>query len=279
MTLCDVRHEAGPPADELVAKIVSIADQVVPVLESITDLSVGPRPVIRVITPDAWVEALAADNRRSAQRDIDDLDLTPEQVQQRLERARGKEEELRLIWPLVMGATIEAEDGTPEVLLVPEALRHCGFEEPELIKVVAHELNHVAQHRAGDGAAFLAQRTAFGVLRGLEGVMAAYFLSGHSRWADLIVTTRMIGREVQENTGRQTETYWQVREQVEQRYRHDRGNLPGPPRAAYVEGSQWVRIVVDEVGTAVLNRAWKETSLMPTSVELEDPHAWIARVA
>ncbi|TXL83952.1 zinc-dependent metalloprotease [Streptomyces sp. IB2014 016-6] len=282
MTFCDIRHEAGAEADALVARIAGIAEQVVPVLEEVTDLPVGPGAVIRILTPDAWAVAQAMHLARGTQRDITDLDLTPEQIEQCRNRARATAEEARLVWPLVMGSTVEAMDGTPHVLLVPEALGHCGVEEPELFKVIAHELNRIAQHRAGDGAAFLAQSTAFPALRGLKGVMAPYFLSGHSRWADLKVTTRLLGREVNEDTGWQSETYRHLKQQqVREHYSGPQAKAaaPGPARAAYVDGAQWIRTVVNRVGTGAVNRAWKDTTLMPTWAETADPDAWIARVA
>lgn len=279
MNICDVRNEADHTADDLAAQVETIAAQVVPVLEETTKLTVGPRPVIRILQPDAWVSALMEDYERGCQRDIADLDLSQQDIDSLPARAKAREEDLRLVWPLVMGTTIEAADRTPQVLLVPESLQHNGFQEPELMKVVAHELTHVAQHVAGDGIAFLAQQTTFPAKRGFEGVMAAHFLTGHARWTDLLVTTELLGREVSVDTGRQSEQSVQLRQQMNRRYQTDPKKHPGLPRAAYLQGAHWVRTVIGEVGPHAFNRAWKDPHLMPTLVELHEPDAWVKRIA
>lgn len=272
MTFCDVRNESGPAADELTIQIAGIAAQVVPVLESVTDLTVGPAvPVIRVVTPDTWVELHMAHVQRVVQHNTDELNLGWLKAKIFRYALRVKSRHLQVIWPIVMGATVEAEDGTPHVLLVPEALEHCGFEKPELMKTIAHELAHVLQHLTGDGAAFAAGMS-MRSQRGPNGLAVKHFLEGHARWADLLVTTRLLGREVDEQSGRESETYWRTRAQAEKR-----GG--GPPREVYRQGAKWVGAVVDQVGTDPLNRAWKDPSLIPTHAEILAPESWIARVA
>lgn len=46
----------------------------------------------------------------------------------------------------------------------------------------------------------------------------------------------------------------------------------------YRDGAQFVRTVVDQVGMAGFNRVWESAQTLPTSSELADPGAWVARV-
>jgi coenzyme F420 biosynthesis associated uncharacterized protein len=46
----------------------------------------------------------------------------------------------------------------------------------------------------------------------------------------------------------------------------------------YRDGARFVRSVVDQVGMAGFNRVWESAATLPTSTELADPLAWVARV-
>jgi uncharacterized protein (DUF2342 family) len=48
--------------------------------------------------------------------------------------------------------------------------------------------------------------------------------------------------------------------------------------AQYVQGAQFVRAVLAQVGHEGLNQAFTEPTSLPTAAEMEDPAAWIARV-
>ena len=279
MTICQVRQEIDG-CEQLARQIGEIAQRVIPVLEEVTALSVGPSPLIRLVTPTVWADDHAAQAARFLARDIADFPSTPEVIATLTERAKEKDAEMRLIWPLVAGATIDDADGIPQVLIIPEALHHLGFEEPEIYKVLAHELCHVAQILAGDGALLLAYHTNARAERGLSDVVPAYLGSGHSRWADLLVTTRLLGREVNEDTGRQSETFWKVVQTAKARYEADPTRSPGPSGAAYQDGASWVAAAVEQTGgTDLVNRAWKDMALLPTMPEIGDPDAWVRRAA
>ncbi len=47
----------------------------------------------------------------------------------------------------------------------------------------------------------------------------------------------------------------------------------------YSGGRAFVAGVVDEVGVAGFNRIWTSPNTLPTLAEIEDPHAWVARMA
>jgi uncharacterized protein (DUF2342 family) len=45
----------------------------------------------------------------------------------------------------------------------------------------------------------------------------------------------------------------------------------------YVQGKQFCDTVASEVGIEGLNAVWRSPQDMPTTAELDDPHAWIRR--
>jgi len=279
MTICQVRQETDW-CEQLAHQIEETAEQVIPVLEEVTGLSVGPSPLIRLVNPTVWADDHAAQAARFLARDIADFPSTPEVIETLTTRAQEKDAEMRRIWPLVAGATIDNADGIPQVLIMPEALHHLGFEEPEIYKLLAHELCHVAQIIVGDGALLLAYHTKARAERGLSDVVPAYLGSGHSRWADLQVTTRLLGREVSEHTGRQSERVRQLIHDARARHEADPTRTPGPSKAAYQDGARWVAAVVAQTGsTDLINRAWKDMTLLPTMPEIGDPPAWVRRAA
>jgi coenzyme F420 biosynthesis associated uncharacterized protein len=79
-------------------------------------------------------------------------------------------------------------------------------------------------------------------------------------------------------------------EQIRQRFQRRREE-PGRVDAAmrrllgldaklrqYRDGACFVRAVVDQVGMAGFNRVWESADTLPTSSELADPSAWVARM-
>jgi hypothetical protein len=266
MALCIVQNEAGRSNRGLADQISEIADQVIPALHKITGLALGQQPVIRLLPLSGWRDALTARQRASLREKIDAGTPLGQLMPARRE-LRNTLRQLRLVGRLVMGTTSINANGAPEMLLTPEGLKNAGFEEPELMKVTAHELNHCAQALAG-ATAFTAP----------DEDAAPLLFSGHSRWADWEVTKLLIGREVDEDTGRQTAAYWRTTKKMMYRYAKHPELMPGASRLKYQLGGQWVRQVVERVGTDPINRVWGDLSLAPTMAEITDVNAWIERV-
>jgi uncharacterized protein (DUF2342 family) len=46
----------------------------------------------------------------------------------------------------------------------------------------------------------------------------------------------------------------------------------------YAIGERFMNQVADEAGLAAVNKVWESEEAMPTLAEMQDPHAWLARV-
>jgi hypothetical protein len=262
----------APRGISLGTAVSGLADAALPVLEDVTRLRVGAAPVIRLMTPEAWHSARTAYAERVIARDVRDFAL-PDSVGEALgQAARAKQNRLEHLWHLVQGAVVETDDWRPEILLVPEALAEWGVEDDGLLRILAHNLARVGQHRAGGGRAFLAHRTHLKEARGWSGIATAHALRGHARWADGQVTTRLIGRRVGFLTGRESPDMKALLAIV------SNGADGEPPHAVQEAGAVWALDVVTLAGPDTLNRAWADPSLLPTRREISDPERWTARV-
>ncbi len=271
MPLCDVRVEA-PREVSLGGAVSEFADAVLPVVEEVTHLPVGDSPVIRLVTPEAWHEARAGYIERVITRDVRDFGFPDSAVDVFRKSPLVEPSRHELLWQLIEGTVIETEEWVPEILLVPDALSEWGVEDDGLIRILAHHLAGVAQHRASDGRAFLAHTTLFREVRGWAGVATGHALHGHARWADGEVTLRLLGRKVGVRTGRESVDVKTLMAVV------DKGADGEPPQAVREAGAVWAVDVVTLAGVDTLNLAWADPSLMPTRDEIADAEQWVARV-
>lgn len=270
MPLCDVRVEA-PRGISWGVAVSDLADAVLPVLEEVTRLRVGPSPVVRLVTPEAWYAARTAYTERVVLRDVRDFGFPDAAGDVFREAARAKESRHESLWRLIRGTVIETEDWQPEILLVPDALAEWGVRDDGLMAFLAHQLARVGQHRASGGNAFLAHETLFREARGWADVATGHAVHGHARWAEGEVTTRLIGRKVGMGTGRESPDMKALMTVV------SKGADSETPQAVQEAGAVWAVDVVILAGADTLNRAWAEPSLMPTRREIADPEMWVAR--
>jgi uncharacterized protein (DUF2342 family) len=55
--------------------------------------------------------------------------------------------------------------------------------------------------------------------------------------------------------------------------------LLGASRDTYQRGARLIGCAVDAQGTDLVNRIWKDTSLLPTPKEIAAPETWVDRIA
>ncbi|MET7573381.1 zinc-dependent metalloprotease [Streptomyces sp. NPDC005492] len=237
-----------------------------------TGLPLPPEIRFRLLTPKEWRSAGLQHRERILQRDIADLELPPEKINAMFGALRISSAFTTLVWPLVLGQTIKAADGRTETTIVPRALHHSGLlaDEQCLTQMIAHELVHHAQAEARSGVIW---HTFFPTERKISKHGVAVSLEGHASWADQQVTTRLFGRPIDHR--QQAPRSW--------RYRlHD--SIPGirrlgPPREAYEQGARLIAHAVQTHGTDLVNRAWKDSALLPATEEITAPETWCRRIA
>ncbi|MGW0491133.1 zinc-dependent metalloprotease [Streptomyces olivaceus] len=260
---------------DLAERITEILRKVAPLVEETTSLSLPPEVRFRLLTPKAWRQAEGEYRQRILARDIADPDLLlpSEQIAPVRLILKATKFMPALVWPLILGSTVVAFDGRSETLVVPKALRHCGLlaHEPSLYQVITHELTHHAQDAACDDNP--AWKTFFPHLRKIEPRSISPFVEGHAHWTDQQVTTLLYGEPVNHAQ--------QAKRSLRARF-HKR--IPGirdlgPSAAAYEQGARLVGHTVTTHGTELVNRVWKDTSLLPTPSEIAEPGDWSTRIA
>jgi hypothetical protein len=258
---------------DLADQISAILHRVAPTVKEITDLPLPSEGVrFRLLTPKEWREEHRQNLHRVLARDIADLDLSPKQIDAARTGLKITGFVPALVWPMVLASTQEAADGQCETVIAPRALHHGGAlaDERVLLQVVAHELVHHLQDEARSGTVwksfFLHQREILAPPRSVSTV-----LEGHATWADRQVTTRLFGTPADHRQARKS---W--------RYRlHSSfpgiGRL-GPSREGYEQGAQLIGHAMAAHGVGLVNRIWKDLSLLPTADEIADPEAWTLRI-
>ncbi|MFE2595963.1 zinc-dependent metalloprotease [Streptomyces sp. NPDC057617] len=263
----EVRDETDCHAS-LREQIEDIVIEVAPLVADVTGLSLPSRVVYRLITPTVWkhesIEAIWA----LLARDIAELSpsgarrteaKTDVQVQTRL---------IPLVWPLVMGQTIETGTGT-QTHLVPATLKHTGVlsDERFLCQVVVHELVRQMQHAAGANG----WRTFMPDLRGLADRAISHLIEGHARWADQLVTAKLFGTPVDAGLAPWSDLYRKSSQHPEVKDMWEQRHIP------YRQGTQFVGAVVAVGGTDAVNRIWGDREMIPRTHEILDPGLWLQR--
>jgi len=251
-------------------QLLKVLGTVAPHVEETTGLPLPTGVRYRLLTPKAWREEYRLDLRRVLARDIADLELTQEEIDRTRTGLKIAGLFPVLVWPLMLANTHRAGDGRRETIIAPKAWRHAGLlaDEPALHQVIAHELVHHLQAEARSGEVW---KTFFPGKRGIGEVprrSPSFVLEGHATWADRQITTHLFGTPADH---RQTRKSW--------RYRlHN--SLPGihrlgPSREAYEQGAVLIARAVEAHGTHVVNRVWKDVSLLPDAEEMADPDVWV----
>ncbi|MFD9441823.1 zinc-dependent metalloprotease [Streptomyces sp. NPDC060006] len=268
-TVLDETHRNAGLRD----RILGILDTVAPHVAQTTGLPLPAEIRYRLLTPNRWRTEHRHITRRVLDRDITDLKLTPQEISRTRKRVRTAGLIPVLTWPFTPTDTHQAADGQHETILTPTAWRHAGLlvDEPALHQVVTHALVHHLQAEARNSTVW---KTFFPDKRGMSDVphrSPAFVLEGHAHWADQQITRRLFGTPADH---RHAPKSW--------RYRLHH-SLPaihrlGPSRAAYEKGTALIARAVEAHGTHVVNRVWKDISLLPTAEEIADPDVWVRRL-
>ncbi|MEU0109055.1 zinc-dependent metalloprotease [Streptomyces sp. NPDC006251] len=247
--------------------------KVAPMVAETTGLSLPPTVRFRLMTPAAWRHEVREQRLRSLVRDIAELEMRPEDASAARLAIKVTGFVPVLVWPLVLGATGVGADGQSETLIAPRALRHSGLlkHEPSLTQMASHELSHQVQDAAsGDDGLW---HTTVPHLRNLDARGLSGFVEGHAHWTDQQVTTLLYGRPVDYHQEAPRSLRYRLHTSIPGVRRL------GPSRAAYKQGALFIRDAVAEHGVDLVNRVWKDVTLLPTAEEIFDPEAWMRRIA
>ncbi|MDQ0904481.1 hypothetical protein QFZ22_000466 [Streptomyces canus] len=272
MPSVDVRNEAGPRFDPLAARLDALAVETLPLVEAVTGLPLPDPVVIRTMTVRDWKR----EHRRSAKRQLHsetvELDVPLKALRQAGIQSAGRQRFRKRFWPTIGGQAVLFEPGRPELVLLPKALRHGGRLDDTafLYKALGHEMTHLAQYAASDGAIWAAQDTFYPAQRGIADRDYGFLLEGHAYWADQQITTKILGAPVSTD---------EASPHSSRRYRK---LAASPHRHAAVEqfrrACDTVSQIINSHGLDVFNQVWHRPDLVPTQKETsDDVAAWQAR--
>ncbi|MEU9405136.1 zinc-dependent metalloprotease [Streptomyces sp. NPDC048281] len=259
---------------ELSELLSSILHTVAPIVKETTGLPLPAEVRYRLLTPKEWRNATRHNQQRILARDIADLELKPEEIKAARIAVKISTVVPVFVWPLVFASTMEAADGQVETFLAPRSLHHSGFltNQQCLTVMNAHELVHHAQFLAREGHVW---ETFFPARRGIprRGHSASVLLEGHATWAEQRITARLFGAPV--NHRELAKRSW--------RYRLHAGfpgvRRLGPRLDSYEQGARLITHAVNTCGIDVVNRVWRDASLLPTAEETAAPDTWAQRLA
>ncbi|MEU9190298.1 hypothetical protein AB0D14_38410 [Streptomyces sp. NPDC048484] len=189
-------------------------------------------------------------------------------------KARGKRKVILstrfAFWPMMLGEAVDLVAGHPELVIVPEALRHAGVlgNGPLLHKLLAHEMTHLAQY-AANGKLWDDQETFFPMRRGVADRAYSFLLEGHAYWADRQITTEIFGAPVTtDETSPDASELWR---------KLASSPVPKKIKPVLKRSTDAVTQLIGDVGLHVFNEVWTRPDLMPTTAESEQPEIWRRR--
>ncbi|MER6714624.1 zinc-dependent metalloprotease [Streptomyces sp. NPDC000877] len=264
-----VRQEAGPAFAALGARLEQIGTETAPLVSAVTGLPLPDTVIIRTMAVDDWKQ----EHRRSSKQHLvaEALQLGATFRTKALLMRRARLLARHMFWPTMLGEAVALEPGHPELVIVPEALRHAGRLEdiPVLHKLLGHEMTHLAQYAASDGAVWAAQDSYFPAQRGIADRDYPFLVEGHAYWADRQITTKLFGQPVStdEASAHASDRYLKLH--------------ASPMRAKAVEqqrrATDSVARLIDTQGLDTFNRVWTDPTLVPTKAETGTPDLWQRR--
>ncbi|MFE7115952.1 hypothetical protein ACFU99_11095 [Streptomyces sp. NPDC057654] len=271
----ELLQEAGEQYDELGWRIKETAEKVIPVVKSTTGLPLPHRPVMRLVTKEAWSAEYTAfqigvwnRGRGKANESLDHANFV--KVRQALTDRLGK---ILEEWHLRFAQCIETPMLQPELLILPESLHRAGADQDSgrLSQMLAHEITHLAQYWASEGRSFDFFHSHFREVLNIDGMIDfSLLLEGHASWAQYQVTRELLGSEADRVTGEMPAYICQSASSSE--YERTRA------RSAYTARRDFVEYVITEVGTHGFNALWKHSALYPLDRELRLPNLYLLRV-
>lgn len=266
-----VVNKSGRRARELAQRLEELAGVAAPLVEAVTDLELPNTVVITTTKVRKWLSDGTRRDARQIRADV--RELRPTLVSRLTAKAARHEAYVscRATWRMFGAQTVMVE-GRPEIVVLPQALQEAGrlTDESVLLKVVAHELTHVAQCHRDNGEGFHMLGTRFSQELGITDLDYSFLYEGHAYWSDAQITSKVLGAPVPiaEISPHATLRYLDLAQ--------------SPQRASsvrYVERARdSVAAVIDEHGLDAFNRVWGRRDLVPLRTETSTADAWPQRL-
>ncbi|MFJ3779812.1 hypothetical protein ACIPX0_49940 [Streptomyces sp. NPDC090075] len=272
MTSVVVRNEAGRRYDRLAERFKTIADETLPLVESITELPLPPVVTIRLMAPRAMRKSHTRRRRRLWWSEALELGASAADMRQGLAVIKAHTKNDRQTWFLIGAQSVLFTPGQPEIAVIPRALWEGGVLNDERFHytTVAHEATHLAQYTATQGKAWADMDTLFPHLRGIADRDYRFLLEGHAYWADSQITAKLLGPP-EDSTWPSPHASLRFKT-LATASRKSQGGSYREHTAPSVEA------IVDEYGLARFNTVWERLpELVPTRAETQRPAEWANR--
>ncbi|WP_181801452.1 hypothetical protein [Streptomyces shenzhenensis] len=267
-----VRNETRRRYNALAARIEAIADETLPLVESVTGLPLPDPVTFRLVSRRAWLRAHLKHAERQIRTEARELKVTRVEKTRAMVAALDKGKARAREWILIGAQCVEFTPGQPEVVIMPQALWEGGRlnDERFLYRTLAHEPTHLAQYAASQGQVWADQDTYFPHLRGTAEHDYDFLVEGHAYWADQVITTKLLG-EPEPTAGA-------IPQAGSLKFRAmNEAAQSQASRGRVKEACESVGQIIDEYGLDTFNRVWATTELVPLKSETKTPELWRGR--
>ncbi|WP_324787038.1 zinc-dependent metalloprotease [Streptomyces sp. H51] len=271
MTKIVVHHDAGSRYDTFAERLEAAAEQAAPLVEAVTGLALPDTVVLRTMTPRGWQAAHRRRDRHLLRAEARELRPSRSNRHAAKEKVKEKRKSRRLIWPMVGGQTVEFRRGGPELAIMPKAMWEAGWlnDDPVLLRHAAHEMTHLAQYAADDGAMWRLMGTLYPEQRGIADRDFGFLVEGHAYWTDKQITTKVFGAPVSTKGGSPHASL---------RFKALKKSLKFDVSVDdLIRATDSVGDIITAHGLDAFNQVWHRPELVPTYEEAKTPAGWIQR--
>jgi hypothetical protein len=229
---------------------------------------------IRLMKAKAWLKLRRREEKKLLISEAKELEAGPQALMVANRTLKERQRNRAARQAMVGAQTIQDRHGHPHILLLPGTLEPAGLlvGDDYMVKTLAHELVHGAQHAASRGRMFILQDTPFLQVHRTQNRHWPFLAEGHAIWADQQITTRLLGYEVPlgPNEEHASAEYLEMLRQIKGREE---------ALQMYLDGARAVGDIVQTHGLESFNRVWSDRDLLfvPTFHQAENPSEWCAR--
>ncbi|MET8380431.1 hypothetical protein [Streptomyces microflavus] len=266
-----VVNKAGRKFADLTDRLEALAGVAAPLVEAVTEMALPDTVVITTKKVGKWQSDGIRRDRQQIKADIEELNPTPFSRRCATLACHQAYRSARTTWRMVGAQTVMVQ-GRPEIVVLPRALAEAGrlTDESVLLKVVAHELTHVAQCHRDSGEGFRMLGCRFPQERGIAELDYGFLHEGHAYWADAQITTKILGAPV---------VTAEISPHATRRYLDLARSAARASSVRYFDRARdSAALVIDAHGLDAFNEVWGRRDLVPLRAEASTADAWSRRL-